>query len=55
MRQSADRATTIDAAFIAHPNRCKGIAAQPRKQPGAAGINPPTKTPLNPSTQLFAL
>jgi hypothetical protein len=37
------RATTLDAAFIAHPNRFKGIAPQLRTLPGAAWINPPKK------------
>jgi putative transposase len=45
---TARRATTLDAAFIAHPNRFKGIAPQPPKLPGAAWINPPKKEPAQP-------
>lgn len=39
----AQRAVTLEAAFIAHPNRFKGIAPQPPSLPTAAWINPPKK------------
>jgi putative transposase len=45
---TARRATTLDAAFIAHPNRFKGIAPQPPKLPDAAWINPPKKDTAQP-------
>jgi putative transposase len=35
------RAQTLDAAFLAHPNRFKGSAPQPPELPTAAWINPP--------------
>jgi putative transposase len=52
---TARRATTLDAAFTAHPNRFKGITPQPPKLPEAAWINPPKKDPLNPSLHPIAL
>jgi transposase InsO family protein len=45
---TARRATTLDAAFIAHPNRFKGIAPQPPKLPDAAWINLPKKNTAQP-------
>jgi putative transposase len=38
------RAVTLDAAFVAHPNRFKGNCPQPPKLPIAAWINPPKRT-----------
>ena len=35
------RAQTLDAAFLANPNRFKGNAPQPPKLPTAVWINPP--------------
>jgi putative transposase len=46
---TARRATTLDEAFTAHPNRFKGIAPQPPKLPEAAWINPPKKGPAQPT------
>ena len=37
------RALTLDAAFLANPNRFKGNAPHPPKLPTAAWINPPKK------------
>lgn len=37
------RSVTLDAAFIAHPARFKGIAPRPPSVPTAAWINPPQK------------
>jgi putative transposase len=45
---TARRAVTLDAAFIAHPNRFKGIAPQPPQLPEAAWINPPKKDAAQP-------
>jgi len=45
---TARGAITLDAAFIAHPNRFKGIAPQPPKLPDAAWINPPKKDSAQP-------
>jgi putative transposase len=47
---TARRATTLDAAFIAHPNRFKGITPRPPKVPEAAWINPPKKDAAQPIT-----
>jgi putative transposase len=38
---TAQRAVTLDAAFIANPNRFKGIAPRPPVLPTAVWINPP--------------
>ena len=46
---TARRAITLDAAFIAHPNRFKGVAPQPPKVPDAAWINPPKKDAAQPT------
>ncbi len=40
---TAQRAVTLQAAFIAHPERFKGRVPQPPKLPVAAWINPPKK------------
>lgn len=40
------RAQTLYNAFLAHPERFKGNAPQPRKLPTAAWINPPVGTEL---------
>ena len=37
------RAITLDAAFVAHPIRFKGVAPKPPVLPTAAWINPPKK------------
>jgi len=37
------RGVTLDAAFIAHPTRFKGIAPRPPTVPLAAWINAPKK------------
>jgi putative transposase len=37
------RADTLNAAFIAHPRRFKGLAPKPPALPTAAWINPPKK------------
>jgi len=44
----AQRAVTLEAAFIAHPNRFKGLSPQPPTLPTAAWINPPRKETLSP-------
>jgi hypothetical protein len=38
---TAQRAITLEAAFIAHPRRFKGVAPKPPALPTAAWINPP--------------
>jgi len=40
---TAQRAVTLDSAFVAHPIRFKGIAPKPPALPTAAWINPPKK------------
>jgi putative transposase len=53
---TAQRAVTLDSAFVAHPLRFKGIAPKPPALPSAAWINPPKKgvhTTLN-HTRLLA-
>ena len=52
---TARRATTLDAAFIAHPNRFKGVQPQPPRLPDAVSINPPERTPLNPPSPSIVL
>jgi putative transposase len=52
---TARRGTTLDAAFLAHPNRFKGVPPQPPQLPEAAWINPPKRTPLNPPSPSIAL
>jgi hypothetical protein len=39
------RAATLEAAFIAHPQRFKGTLPTPRKLSDAVWINPPKPTP----------
>ena len=46
---TAERAATLDAAFVAHPIRFKGRSPKPPALPTAAWINPPTK-PSSPAT-----
>jgi putative transposase len=41
------RADTLNAAFVAHPNRFKGNCPQPPTLPIAAWINPPKRTNLD--------
>jgi hypothetical protein len=41
------RQATLDAAFLAHPNRFKNIRPQPPALPTAAWINPPPKEKLS--------
>ena len=41
------RALTLDAAFLANPNRFKGIAPRPPELPLAVWINPPKKKETN--------
>jgi putative transposase len=38
---TAKRAVTLDAAFVAHPIRFKGVTPKPPVVPTAAWINPP--------------
>jgi len=40
---TVQRCATLDAAFLAHPQRFKGTAPQPPAVPTAAWINPPKK------------
>jgi putative transposase len=40
---TAQRGVTLDAAFIAHPARFKGVAPRPPRMPLAVWINPPKK------------
>ncbi len=49
-----ERSITLDAAFLANPNRFKGVAPQPPKLPVAAWINPPTKKEPEPIKQIDA-
>jgi hypothetical protein len=49
---SVHRAITLDAAFIAHPNRFKGIAPQPPKLPDAAWVKPPKKNTPKPTNAI---
>ena len=42
------RQATLDAAFLAHPNRFKHIRPQPPALPTAAWINPPPMEKLSP-------
>jgi len=44
------RAVTLDAAFVAHPIRFKGVSPKPPALPTAAWINPPKKQPEPVST-----
>ena len=47
------RSITLDAAFLAHPERFKHVAPSPPEVPIAAWINPPKRkvsTPAQPST-----
>jgi putative transposase len=39
------RAITLDAAYLAHPQRFKGIAPKPPDLPAAVWINPPKEPP----------
>lgn len=50
------RAQTLDAAFLANPNRFKGNAPQPPKLPTAVWINPPKQeTALTPTPERSTL
>jgi transposase InsO family protein len=42
------RGVTLEAAFIAHPTRFKGITPRPPRVPTAAWINPPKKDTTSP-------
>ena len=44
------RTTTLDAAFLRHPNRFKGVAPRPPALPTAAWINPPKTEPASTTT-----
>lgn len=44
------RTATLDAAFLRHPMRFKGVAPQPPELPTAAWINPPKKEPAPTTT-----
>jgi putative transposase len=44
------RAAALDAAFLRHPRRFKGVAPQPPALPTAAWINPPRKEPASTTT-----
>jgi putative transposase len=46
------RSITLDAAFLANPNRFKGITPRPPDLPVAAWINPPLKKDANPEKQI---
>jgi putative transposase len=43
----AQRADTLNGAFVAHPKRFKGNCPQPPKMPIAAWINPPKRTSVD--------
>jgi hypothetical protein len=43
------RGVTLDAAFIAHPARFKGVAPRPPSVPLTAWINPPKKETTPPT------
>jgi putative transposase len=45
------RSITLDAAFLANPNRFKHVAPRPPEVPLAAWINPPTKKEFAPTQQ----
>ena len=45
------RSMTLDAAFLANPNRFKHVAPRPPEVPLAAWINPPTKKEFAPTQQ----
>jgi len=45
------RSTTLEAAFLANPNRFKHVAPRPPEVPLAAWINPPTKKEFAPTQQ----
>jgi putative transposase len=44
------RADTLEAAFVANPNRFKGNAPKPPSLPTAVWINPPSQEPANNQT-----
>ena len=46
---TVQRAITLDAAFVAHPMRFKGVAPKPPALPTVAWINPPKKESTPPS------
>lgn len=48
---SAKRSVTLEAAFLAHPNRFKGVVPRPPEVPLAAWINPPTQKESQPQHQ----
>jgi len=46
---TAQRVVTLDAAFVAHPARFKGVAPRPPGVPAAVWINPPKKDTTPPA------
>ena len=47
-RLTAQRSVTLEAAFIAHPQRFKGVTPKPPRVPDAAWINPPKQQIVTP-------
>ena len=46
------RSITLDAAFLANPNRFKGVTPRPPELPVAAWINPPLKKDADQAPQI---
>jgi putative transposase len=46
------RSITLEAAFLAHPNRFKNVAPRPPELPVAAWINPPKKKESDPAKRI---
>ncbi|MEO8849572.1 MAG: hypothetical protein ABI440_13205 [Casimicrobiaceae bacterium] len=46
------RAITLNAAFLANPNRFKRVASRPPELPAAAWVNPPIKKDADPTKKI---
>ena len=46
------RSITLEAAFLANPNRFKHVTPRPPELPAAAWINPPKKEGAQPSKKI---
>jgi putative transposase len=50
------RQAALDAAFISHPNRCKGKTPRPHAVPDAGWIHPPLKDKITTQqTQIYSV